>query len=75
MTNVSSNLNNLKSKVDKLDADKLIPAPADLRKLSDIGKNDVFKKDIYNAKIKDLEEKTSDITNLILLLILLLIPK
>ena len=35
----------MKSKVDKLDLDKLIPVPADLIKLSDIVKNDVVKKD------------------------------
>ena len=32
--NVPINLNNLKSKVDKLDVDKLVPISADLRKLS-----------------------------------------
>ena len=42
----------MKSKVDKLDVDKLVPALADLSKLSDTVKNDVIKKDIYNAKIK-----------------------
>ena len=47
LKNVPTNLSNLKSKVDKLDVDKLVPAPVDLSKLSD-----VFKKDVYNAKIK-----------------------
>ena len=37
-------LNSLKSKVDKLDADKLVPALVDLSKLSDVLKNDVVKK-------------------------------
>ena len=33
-------------------------------KLSDAVKNDVVKKDVYNAKIKDIEDKIPDITNL-----------
>ena len=36
---------------------------ADLRKLSDVVKNDVVKKDVYNAKIKNIEYKIPDITN------------
>ena len=35
LKNVSTNLNNLNSKVDKLDVYILIPAPVDLGKLSD----------------------------------------
>ena len=62
--NVPTKLSNLKSKVDKLDDDKLVPAPVDLSKLSDEVKNDVVKKDVYNAKIKNIEDKISDITNL-----------
>ena len=54
----------MKSKVDKLDVDKLVPVPVDLSKLSDVVKNDVVKKDVYNAKIKDIEDKILDITNL-----------
>ena len=54
----------MKSKVGKLDVDKLIHVPADLRKLTDVVKNDVARKDIYNAKIKDIEDKIPDITNL-----------
>ena len=33
-----------KTKVDKLDIDKLVPVPVDLSKLSDVVKNDVVKK-------------------------------
>ena len=51
MKNVPTNLRNLKSKVDKLDVDKLVPVPVDLSKLSDAVKNDVVKKDAYNANI------------------------
>ena len=60
---VPTNLTNLKSKVDKLVVDKLVPVPLDLSKLSDVVKN-VFDKDVYNAKIKNIEDKISDITNL-----------
>ena len=59
---VPSNLSNLKSKVDKLDVDKLVPVPVDLNKLSDVVKNDVLKKDVYNAKIKNIGDKIPDIT-------------
>ena len=62
---VATNLNNLESKVDKLDLDKLVPVPVDLSKLSDAGKNDGVKRDVYNAKIKNIEDKISDITNLV----------
>ena len=59
------NLSNLKSKADKLDVDKLVLVPVDLSKLRDVVKNDVGKKHVYSAKIKNnIEDKTSDITNL-----------
>ena len=62
----------MKSKVDKLDVDKLLPVPDDLSKLSDVDKRDVVKKiydvcnayNVYNVKIKNIEDKISDITNL-----------
>ena len=38
----------MKSKVDKSDADKLVPANVGLSKLSDVVKNDFVKKDVYN---------------------------
>ena len=50
-------LPNLKSKVDKLDIDKLVPVPVDLSKLSNVVKNDVVKKDVYNVKSKILKIK------------------
>ena len=62
--NLPTDLNNLKSKVDKLDVDKLVPAPVDLSKLSDVVKKDVAKKDVYDTKIKNIENKIPDITNL-----------
>ena len=61
---IPTGLNSLKSKIDKLDDDKLVPAPVDLSKLSGVVKNDVLKKDVYNDKIKDIEDKIPDITNL-----------
>ena len=61
---VPTNLSNLKSKVDKLDIGKLETTPIDLGKLSNLVKNDVVKKAEYNAKIKNIEDKISDITNL-----------
>ena len=54
----------MKSKVDKLNADKLLPFPVNLSKFSDVVKNDVVKKDLYNAEIKNVEDKIPDITNL-----------
>ena len=42
----------MKSKVDKIGVNKLLPVPVDLSKLSDVVKNNIVKKDLYNAKIK-----------------------
>ena len=53
MKNVPTNLSNLKIKVDKLDVDKSVPVPVDLRKLSNVVKYDVIKKDVYNAETKN----------------------
>ena len=41
---LKTNLANLKTEIDKLDIDKLVPVPVDLSKLSDVVKNDVVKK-------------------------------
>ena len=52
---------NLKTQVDKLDIDKLVPVPTDLSKLSNVVKNDVVKKTVYNklvAKVDNID--TSD---------------
>ena len=57
-------LSNLKSKVNKLDVDKLVPVPVDSSKLSAAVKNDVVKNNIYSAKIKSIEDKVPDTTNL-----------
>ena len=60
-----NNLINLKNKAYKLDIDKLVPVPVDLNILSNVVKNDVVKKTEYNAKIKNIEEKIPDISNLV----------
>ena len=59
LKNVPTKLNSLGSKVDNLDVDKLVPAPVHLRKISDVVKDDVVKKDVYNDKIKNIEDKIS----------------
>ena len=50
-----------KSKVDKIDVDKVVPVPVDLSKLSDSVNNDVVEKDVYNAEIKYIENNIPDI--------------
>ena len=44
---LKSNLVGLKTEVDKLDIDKLLPVPVNLCKLSGVAKNDVVKKAVY----------------------------
>ena len=61
---LKTNLVNLKTEVDKLDIDKLVPVPTDLSKLSDVVKNNVVKKTDYNAKITEIENKIPDTSNL-----------
>ena len=48
---LKTNLANLKTEVDKLDIDKLVPVPADLSKLSNVVKNDVVKKTVYDKLV------------------------
>ena len=55
---LKTNLASLKTEVDKLDIDKLAPVPVDLSKLSDVVKNDVVKKAIYDklaAKVNNID--------------------
>ena len=55
---LKSNLANLKTKVNKLDIDKLKPIPTDLSKLSNVVKNDIVKKADYNklgTKVDNLD--------------------
>ena len=44
----------MKRRLGKLDVDQLVPAPVDLSKLSEVVENDVIKKDVHNAKIKNI---------------------
>ena len=57
LKNVPTNASNLQTKVHKLDVDKLVPVSVNLNKLSDIVKDDVVKKDVDNANIKNIEDK------------------
>ena len=55
---LKSNLASLKTEVDKLDIDKLVPVPVDLSKLSDVVKNNVIKKTVYDklvAKVNSVD--------------------
>ena len=53
----TSNLASLKTEVDKVDIDKLIPVPADLSRLSDVVKNDVVKVNNIDSSVFVLKTK------------------
>ena len=57
-----TNLTALKTEVDKIDADKLKTAPADLTKLTNAIENDVVKKTDYNAKVTSIEAQIAGLT-------------
>ena len=48
---LKTNLASLKTEIDKLDIDKLVPAPVDLSKLSNVVKNEVLKKTVYDKLV------------------------
>ena len=48
---LKTNLANLQTEGDKLDIGKLVPVPTDLSKLSNVVKNDVVKKDVYDKLV------------------------
>ena len=55
---LKTNLSSLKTKVDQLDIDKLVPVPTDVSKLSYVVKNDIVKKTVYNklvAKVDNID--------------------
>ena len=59
---LKTNLASLKTKVDKLDIDKLVPVPVDSSKLSDVVKNIVVKKTVFDkliAKVNNIDLVTS----------------
>ena len=67
MKNLPTNLSNLKSKVYKLDIDKLVHILVNLSKLSDVVKNDVVKKTEYNELVKKVNNiETTDNSDLVL---------
>ena len=57
LKNVRNNFNNLKSKVDKLYFDKLVPVPVNLSKLSDVVKIMLLKKIYVMLRLKILKIK------------------
>ena len=79
LKNIPYNSRNLKRKVEKIDVYKLVPVPVDLNKLSDVVKNDIVKKHVYNkipnitnlasnttlnAKVNEVKNEISSIINL-----------
>ena len=61
-------MSNLKTKVDDIDIGKLKTVPVDLKKLSDIGANEVVKNTKFNTlktTVNSLEKKIPDVTTLI----------
>ena len=55
---LKTNLASLKSEVEELDVDQLVPVLVDLSKLSDVVKNDVVKKTVYDklaAKVNSID--------------------
>ena len=58
---LKTNLANLKPEVDQLDIDKLVPIPAALSKLTNVVKNDVAKKTVYDKLVANVDNiDTSD---------------
>ena len=51
---LKTNLNNLKTEVDILDIDQLATVPVDLSKLSNVVKNDIVKKTVYDKLVAKL---------------------
>ena len=55
---LKTNLANLKTEVDKVDIDKLVPVPVDLSKLSNVVKYEVVKMTVYDklvAKVNNID--------------------
>ena len=48
---LKANLANLKTEIDKIDIDKLVPVPVDLSKLSIVVKNEVVKKTVHDKLV------------------------
>ena len=54
---LKTNLVSFKTEVDQLDIDKLVPVPVDLSKLSDLAKNAVVKKIVYDKLVAKVDNK------------------
>ena len=68
MVNVPTSLNDLKTKVDNLDVGKLKTVPVDLKKLSDVVDNEVFKNTnckTLKTKVNSFKKKIPDATTFI----------
>ena len=61
-----TNLAGLKSDFDRLEIEKLKTSPVDLSELSNVLKNEVVKKDVYNKLVKKFNFiKTNDTSSLV----------
>ena len=61
-----TNLASLKSDFDRLEIDQLKTSPVDLSELSNVLKNEVVKKDVYNKLVKKVNFiKTTDTSDLV----------
>ena len=63
---LKTNSTSLETEIAKLDIDKLAPVPIDLSKLSDVVRNDVVKKAVYDklaAKVNNIDTSTFVLTD------------
>ena len=70
LVNIPTNLNNLKTKVNDLDAGKMRTVPIDLKKLSDEVKDEVLKNTKFNTlktQVNNLKKKIPEAIILILI--------
>ena len=57
-----TNLEALKTEIDKTDVDKLKTVPVDLAKLTNDVENDLVKKTVYNAKVTSIKGQLAGVT-------------
>ena len=58
---LKTNSASLKTEADKLDIDKLAPVPFDISKLSDVVKNDVVRKAVYDKMVAKVNSIYTDV--------------
>ena len=58
---IPTDLNNLKSEINKLNIYKLKTVPIDLKKLSNVADNDIVKRTSYNMLVSKLDVKESNV--------------